>query len=78
MTRKGEKEQIVSLSSLLFHCSSCQRCTLRSLSATSAWNSFHIVLHIAICFAIFCDTTAVENNCAFRFEGLIRFLCSVK
>lgn len=36
-----------------------------SLSATSAWNSVHTVVHIAICFAIFSDATAGENGRAF-------------
>lgn len=65
VTSKGEKEKVISLSSLEFHCSSCQLCTRCSLSASSGWNSFHVVLHIAICFAICCNTTAGENNCAF-------------
>lgn len=36
-----------------------------SLSATSAWNSFHTVVHIAVSFAIFSDATAGENSRAF-------------
>lgn len=36
-----------------------------SLSATSAWNSVHTVVHTAICFAIFSHATAGENSRAF-------------